>query len=197
MARRDANKKDITGKSGLPLSLVIKQVPFDIIFGIEVDSTAGEKTGAKFSIEEIIDWYSMPFKDPKIRSEVIQKGKLYSIEVPSDDFPTNGIRLAIKPLKNWVLKSYVELFGQAFFNEELYPVAILNAELQIFRGERCLTGVLTFNEAKELIKQTNAGITKIIIRLDENGELIQDCIIDGVVIYENREKKIDLSRGKT
>lgn len=82
--------------------------------------------------------------------------------------------------------------AEGLFNQEFYPTEEMSAQIRIFQGDKNLTGDndKKFEDIENEMKSIKAGINKILIRLNNDGESIQDCIIDGVEFVSNGVRKI-------
>jgi hypothetical protein len=150
-----------------------------------VDTVANAKTGAEFALGNVIQ---VPVKE----SEIEHEGNLHFVQLRYDDKQKYVNTVEIGPSKNWVLDWYNK--GSTGFKEELYPIASLTAQIYVFQGDDyCLTdeSQKSFNEVKKAVMNRPAkGINTILIRVDKSGEKLLDCIIDGIIIYENETRKV-------
>lgn len=82
--------------------------------------------------------------------------------------------------------------AEDLFNQELYPTEETFAQVSIFLGDKNLTSDndKKFEDIENEMKSIKAGINKILIRLNNDGESIQDCIIDGVEFVSSGVRKI-------
>lgn len=174
-------------------TLVLPAPIHELVLGIEVDRTAGATTFGQFDLGQPGSSYN-PLDDFTTESSNlgIYKGNLHSIKLDFKDLANRAVRVSAG--KSYVLDSYDTDSGKTTFKTSTYPTEELVAEIFVFKGEQCLTGNHTFQEIIELMKVTRTGIARMLIRLDQEGFSIQDCLIDGVVHIQNSERKVQTGR---
>lgn len=98
--------------------------------------------------------------------------------------------IRIRSKKQFTLDKYDPDEGSVTFRDETYPTEELLVKLYIFKGDVCLTGTESETEARENSKKIIPGLNKIFIKLNDGGNAISDCIIDGVVLIENEKRMV-------
>lgn len=168
-------------------------VSLELMLGIEVDKTAGANTFGQFDLGQPGSSYN-PLEGFTTESSHlgINEGNLHSIKLDFKDLANRAVRVSAG--KSYVLDSYDKDSGNTTFKTSTYPTEELVAEIFVFKGEQCLTGNHTFQEIIDLMKVTRTGIARVLVRLDQEGFSIQDCIIDSVVHIQNGERRVQRGR---
>lgn len=178
-------QKNFQCKTGTIYILEIQR--YCIELEIEVDPTAGVQTGSLFWLGTTSSLI-LTEADQKL---VKKQGNIYSIPV-CDMF--EGVTAYVRPCKSGLLKKYDTTTGEAVFQDTLYPTAELFVEINLFVGMTCLTGTVSFDDVKKKMKKTRIRNNRLLIRLDDTGQSIQDFIIDGTVYWEAGEQKVKTAR---
>ncbi len=165
----------------------------ELILGIEVDPTAGAKTCGLFELGYPGESYD-PFRGFKtmVSRKSTQEGNLH---ITGLDFKELGWRTVhIQAGKSNVLSKYDKKIGKVSFKDSIYPTEEMMAEIYVFKDAKCLTGSDKFEDVEKKMNKTRTGVNRILIRLDDKGTKIQDCIIDGVVFMKDGNQKVQTAR---
>ena len=171
----------------------------NIVLGIEVDPTGGFKTAAEIALgkggggDDPFDGYSatqsLEFKGGNLKKE----GNVHFKEFPTSTLNHKVVRM--RGCKTNALESYNKKNGTTNFRSYLSTTEEVLAEIHVFQGKRCLTGGTdTFEKIQDAMKISKPGINRILIRLDKDGTSIKDCIIDGVIHWEDGKEIVGTGR---
>lgn len=171
----------------------LKRCDLELVLGIEIDPTAGAKTCGKFEFGTSGSGCN-PFDGFKTvdSKKGTQEGNLHITNLEFKELVRRAVR--IQACKSNVLSTYDAETGKTSFKNSPYPTEEMIAEIYVFKGKKCLTGNVTFDDIKKQMNKTRTGINNVLIRLDEKGLLIQDCIIDGVVYVAKGQQKVKTMR---
>jgi hypothetical protein len=183
----DAVNTLIVGSPGIPPSGP------ELILGIEVDATAGSKTFGQFDLGQPGGGYS-PLKGftTETSHPGIYEGNLHSVKLDFKELDKRFVRVSAG--KSNVLETYDKDTGKVTFKNNPYQTEELVSEIFVFSGEQCLTGNHTFQEIIDKMKTSRTGVNRILIRLDNSGTSLQDCIMDGVVIVQGGKQLVKTGR---
>ena len=188
---------DIIDNFSEKIDLVLK-CP-ELFLGIEVASSGNVKTCGQFDI-------GTPGVDPdpldEFNPNISKEGKkernsnIHSTSLTGCELYNllNGKAVRVQAGKSNVLDFYDEVTGYTTYKDSIYPTEEMVATISIFIGEKCLVGNTTFEDVKNQMKPTRIGMNQILIRLDDNGDSIQDCIIDGVIYVAEGQQKVKMAR---
>lgn len=195
----DPEQTDSKLKTGESHPLVLSQVNIEL--AIEIDPTAGLKTKADLELGDRSGRLLMEMHEGRLRKVsdrgIVTNGNRHSLTLRDVDCVNNSLEnlcVTLKPQKGGLLKTYDKDSGKTVFREDadVYPTASLRAQIILFRGDFCLTGeTKTFDELAKDLQKSDAGINRILIRLDKKEEAkILDCLIDGVIYWKNGKQVV-------
>ncbi len=149
---------------------------------------------------DIKDPYNSFHNTSENYKEINQNNKTFSAKLrDSDIFNLSESLLRVQSKRNHVIDAgEEEWFGEDYKNinyrNEPFETEELLANIHIYKGTQCLTGSSkSYVDHQNDMLNTQKGVNKILIRLDDDGKKIQDCIIDGITLIHNFEKKVETS----
>ena len=171
----------------------------ELFLGIEVAPSGNVKTCGQFDIGTPgVDPDPLDEFDPNISKEGKKErnSNIHSTSLTGCElyYLLNGKAIRIQAGKSNVLESYNEETGNTTYKDSIYHTEEMVATINIFIGEKCLIGNSTFEDVKNQMMPTRIGMNQILIRLDDNGGSIQDCIIDGVIYMAEGQQKVKMAR---
>lgn len=171
---------------------------------MEVDiNKANSEEKPEFAIgtsTDIEDPYSSFHNTSENYTDINQDNKVFSVKLRNSDiFNLSESLLRVQSKRKDVIDAgEEEWFGEDYKNinyrDTPYETEELLANIHIYKGAECLTGSSkNFVDHQNDMIRIQKGVNNILIRLDDDGKKIQDCIIDGITLIHNFEKKVETS----